>query len=120
MRNPHLLLRVSAVFIACTLASTGVAKEKRKKKSQESHATLITMVTADAISIKEAKAEKTVAITRATEIYVRSQRADIAALQPGMAVNITLAMDPTKASRINATDPRVQRESAERKSKKRK
>lgn len=106
MRKPHILLRVSVVLIACTVATASVAKEKkRKKKPQDSHPTVITAVTANAISIREAKAEKTVPITPATEIYVRDKKADITALQPGMAVSITLAMDGDKASRINATDP---------------
>jgi hypothetical protein len=80
--KPDLLLRIGAVFIACAVASTSVAKEKRKKKAHDSHPTVITAVTPQAISIREAKAEKTVAITPATEIYVRDRKADVAALQP--------------------------------------
>ena len=116
--KPDLLLRIGAVFIACAVASTSVAKEKRKKKAQDSHPTVITAVTPQAISIREAKAEKTVAITPATEIYVRDRKADVAALQPGMAVSITLAMDGDKASRINATDPPPVRDDKDARSKK--
>ena len=105
MRKPYFLLRLGVVLIACTVATASFAKEKkRKKKPQDSHPTVITAVSATAISIREAKAEKTVPITPSTEIYVRDQKADIAALQPGMAVNVTLAMDGDKASRISATD----------------
>ena len=120
MRKPHLLLRLVVVLIACTVATASFAKEKkRKKKPQDSHPTVITAVTAEAITIREAKAEKTVPITVSTEIYVRDKKADVAALQPGMAVNVTLAMDGDKASRINATDPPPVRTEKEERSKKR-
>ena len=105
MRQPHLLLRISVLLIACTVATASVAKEKkRKKKPQDSHPTVITAVTANAITIREAKAEKTVPITASTEVYVRDQKADVSALRPGMAVSVTLAMDGDKASRISTTD----------------
>ena len=122
MRKPHLLLRISVVFIACVVGATGsFAKEKkRKKKPQDSHPTLITAITADAITIREAKAEKTVPITSSTEIYVRDKKADLAALQPGMAVSVTLAMDGDKASRINATDAPPVRDDDDRQSRSKK
>lgn len=102
------------------MATTSFAKEKkRKKKPQDSHPTVITAVTANAISIREAKAEKTVPITPSTEIYVRDQKADLAALQPGMAVSVTLAMDGDKASRISATDAPPFRDHKDDRSKKR-
>ena len=120
MRAPHLLLRVSLGLLACTVATSGFAKEKkRKKKPQDSHPTVITAVTANAISIREAKADKTVVITPSTEIYVRDRKADVAALQPGMAVNVTLAMDGDKASRISATDAPQMRDDQDERSKKR-
>ena len=110
-------MRLAALLIVLGLASTAVAKEKRKKKRPKSHPTVITVVSPTAISIREAKAEKTIAIAPSTEIYVRDQKTDVAALQPGMAVNITLAMDGQKASRISATDPPPVRETTERKPK---
>ena len=120
MRKPHLLLWVSVLFVACTMATGSFAKEKkRKKKPQDSHPTVITAVTANAITIREAKAEKTVPVTPATEIYVRDKKADVTALQPGMAVSVTLAMDGDKASRINATDAPPVRDDKDDKSKKR-
>ena len=120
MQKPHLLLRISVVLIACTVATAGLAKDKkRKKKPQDSHATVITAVTANAITIREVKAEKTVPITPSTEIYVRDRKADFAALQPGMAVSVTLAMDGDKASRISATDAPPVREDKREGSKKR-
>ena len=120
MRKPHLLLRLSVVFMACAVASASLAKEKkRKKKPQDSHPTVITAVSASGITIREAKAEKTIPITPSTEIFVRDQKADLAALQPGMAVSVTLAMDGDKASRISATDPPPVRSDPDDRSKKR-
>ncbi len=83
---------------------------------------MITAVSATSISTKYEKVEKTFAITPATEIYVRNEKAAVGALQTGMAVNITLAMDGASASRISATDAPVFRDipiPAKSKSKKR-
>ena len=107
---------VTLVAIAST-GSTTAGEKRKKKKEPESHPTVITSVAPTAITIREAKVEKTVPITSATEIYVRGQKADVAALQSGMAVSITLAMDGDKASRINASDPPPGREADDRKRK---
>ncbi len=116
----RLLLTIGVLTLAIAGVGTSSAGEKKKKKERERHATVITAIDPTAISIKEDKADKTVPITPSTEIYVRGQKADLAALQPGMAVNITLAMDGIKASRINASDLPVQRASEQRKAKTRK
>jgi hypothetical protein len=108
---------VGLAIAAITLPTTSVAKDKRKKKPREPNATLITAVGPTSISIKHDKVEKTVAITPATEIYVRDDKATVAALQIGMAVNITLAMDGASASRISATDAPVLRGLPDQKSK---
>ena len=107
------VLGVTLIAIAST-GSTTAGEKRKKKKDPESHPTVITSVAPTAITIREAKAEKTVPITPSTEIYVRGQKADIAALQSGMAVSITLAMDGDKASRINASDPPPGREADDR------
>ncbi len=114
------LLGAATVIVFLAVAGTVDAKEKRKKKKEpESHPTVITAVTPAAITIREAKAEKTVPITAATEIYVRNQKAAVGALQPGMAVNITVAMDGDSASRISATDAPVDRDEKDGKRNKR-
>ena len=108
MRTPsHLFITAVVLFAFASAASAG---DKRKKKAPEHHDTVIASVSPTAITITEVKLERTIPITPATEIYVRGQKADLAALQPGMTVNITLAMDGQKASRINASDPPVHRE----------
>ena len=43
-------------------------------------------------------------ITQFTEITVNGRKATAAELKPGMTVNVTLGTDPSKASRINATE----------------
>ena len=105
------IIRLAVLGLAVSAFASAVdAKDKKKKKEPESHPTVITAVTPTAISIREAKIEKSVPITPSTEIYVRNQKASLGALQPGMAVSITLAMDGDTASRINAADPPVTRE----------
>ena len=111
MRKFPRLIAAGITLIAVASAGSITAGEKRKKKKEpESHPTVITSIAPGAITIREAKAEKTVSVTPSTEIYVRGQKADIAALQSGMAVSITLAMDRDKASRIHASDPPPARE----------
>ena len=51
----------------------------------------------------EGKATRTFIITQFTEINVNGQRATIVDLKPGMTVNVTIGMDPTRASRVVAT-----------------
>ena len=89
------------------LAVVSVAEARSKKKTPPLLGTVIASVSADSITITENSMSKTFAITQFTEILVKGQRATLAALQPGMAVSITLGSDPTKASRINASDPPV-------------
>ena len=118
--QPQPLIRIAIILIAGMVATASFAKEKKpKKKPQDSHPTVITAVTANAITIREAKAEKTVPMTAATEIYVRDKRPEVTALQPGMAVSVTLAMDGDKASRVNASDPPPVRDDTDDRPKKR-
>ena len=120
MRRLPRLLAFTIALLVLGSGTTSLAKETRKKKARESHATLITAVSPTSISIKQDKTEKTVAITPATEIYVRDAKAAVDALQTGMAVNIALAMDGTSASRISATDAPVLRDVPDRKPKSKK
>ena len=94
------------------MAATGEAADKRKKKKKEpeSHPTVLTSVSPTSVVIRENKADRTVPITPTTEVYLRGQKANLAALQPGMAISITLAMDGDTASRINASDPPANRD----------
>jgi hypothetical protein len=60
-------------------------------------------MTVNAITVSEEKTTRTFIITQFTEINVNGQRATIADLKAGMTVSVTIGVDPTRASRINAT-----------------
>ena len=89
------------------LATSVDARSKKKKEPPQPQGTVIASVSADSITITESSSSNTFAITRFTEILVNGQRATLTALQPGMAVSVTMGTDPTKAARINASDPPV-------------
>ena len=89
------------------LATSVDARSKKKKEPPKPRGTVIASVSADAITITENSVTKTFAITQFTEVLIKGQRATLAALQPGMAVSVTLGSDPTKAARINASDAPV-------------
>ncbi|MEP6820761.1 MAG: hypothetical protein ABI946_00255 [Chthoniobacterales bacterium] len=103
---PPLFLVILTLFAFASIAD---AKGKKKKESPKPMATVIASVSADSITITENNAPKTYAITQFTEILFRGQRSTLAALQPGMAVSITLGSDSTKAARVNASDPPASR-----------
>ncbi len=101
----HLSIALAALtFVATTFAGP------QKKKAAEHHDTLIAAVAPTSITITEDKLTRTFPINQSTEVYVHDRKTNVAALQPGMAVSITLAMDGTTASRIQAGDAPVHRE----------
>ncbi|MEO5720476.1 MAG: hypothetical protein ABIR71_03270 [Chthoniobacterales bacterium] len=101
---PRFLLVLLTLLV---LVSAADAAGKKKKAPPKPRGTVIASVSADSITITENAVSKTFAITQFTEVLFKGQRSTLAALQPGMAVSVTLASDPTKASRINASDPPV-------------
>ena len=101
------ITRLFAIVALFAVVSVTPALAKKPKEPQY-HATVISSVSADSITIAEAKVMKTFAITQFTEITVKGQRAKLADLQPGMSVSVTLSTDPSKLSRISAGDPPVQ------------
>ena len=103
VRNRAFRVCVFGLVMVLAVAS-GYARGK-KQKEPERVFTVISNVSADAITIAEGKVMKTYAITPFTEILVKGQKASLASLQPGMLVGVTLGTDPTKAARINASDP---------------
>lgn len=100
------LSKIAAVLvIVAAMASPGFGFDKKKKApppAPETHATHISSVAADAITIADNKTTKTLTVTQFTEITVNGQKATVAELKPGMTVSITLGTDPTRASRIIA------------------
>jgi hypothetical protein len=101
-------LRILVVLVSlCTLLpATGFAGSSKKKTPAAPliQTPTIAAVTADSITIKEAQVTKTLGITQFTEINVNGRKATVAELKPGMSVNVTLGTDPSKASRISATE----------------
>jgi hypothetical protein len=93
------------IGIICGLLTLDSAFGASKKKSTPApiQGPVISSVTANSITVAEAKTAKTLTITSFTEIIVNGQKATAAELKPGMAVSVTLGTDPLKASRIVAT-----------------
>jgi predicted double-glycine peptidase len=93
---------VSALLVIVTIASTFGAG-KKKKETPTHHDTVISSVTGNAVTVTDEKTTRTFTITQFTEINVNGQKATIADLKPGMTVSITIGIDPSRASRVNAS-----------------
>jgi hypothetical protein len=91
------------ILFGLLIADPAFGASKKKPSPTPSQVPTIASVTANSITVTEAKTTKTLAITQFTEITVNGQRATAADLKPGMTVTIALGTDPAKASRINAT-----------------
>jgi hypothetical protein len=96
-------LVVSALLVIVTIAPAFGAGKKKKKETPAHHDTVISSVTGNAITVTDDKATRAFTITQFTEINVNGQRATIADLKPGMTVSVTIATDPSRASRVNAS-----------------
>jgi hypothetical protein len=96
-------LVVSALLVIVTIAPAFGAGKKKKATPAPPPEILISSVTGNAITITEGKVTRAFTITQFTEINVNGQKATVADLKPGMRVNVTIGMDPSQASRINAS-----------------
>jgi hypothetical protein len=103
MKMFRFVVATIVLLLAVSAADLVVAASKKKPSPTPSQVPTIASVTADSITVTEAKGAKTLTITQFTEITVNGQRGTAADLKPGMTVTITLGTDPSKASRINAT-----------------
>jgi hypothetical protein len=103
MKHFRFLAPVLAVALGLFTVTPAFGASKKKPSPTPSQVPTIASVTANSITITDANATKTLAITQFTEISLNGQRATAADLKPGMTVNVTLGTDPSKASRINAT-----------------
>jgi hypothetical protein len=97
------LLVVAWILLAAIAFAPAYGKGSKKKATPAYQPPVIASVTGNAITVSEQKTARTFTVTQFTEITVNGQRAGIADLRPGMTVNVTLDMDPTRASRIVAT-----------------
>lgn len=101
MRNR--LLVVGWILLAAIAFAPAFGKDKKKKATPAYQQPVIASVTGNAITVSEQKTARTFTVTQFTEITVNGQRANIADLKPGMTVNVTIGVDPSRAARINAT-----------------
>jgi hypothetical protein len=90
-------------FLIVLLAASPALGASKKKTAPVNQTPVIASVTGNSVSITEGKITRTLAITQFTEITVNGVKATPAELKPGMNVTVTLGIDSTKASRINAT-----------------
>ena len=97
------LLVVVWILLATITLTSAFGKGQKKKATQAYQQPVIASVTGNAITVSELKTARTFTVTQFTEITVNSQRASIADLKPGMTVNVTIGVDPSRAARINAT-----------------
>ena len=95
-----------SVLIVLIVASPvfGGGKKKKATPAPAYQQPVISSVKGNAITVSDAKTTRAFTITQFTEINVNGQRATIADLKPGMTVNVTIGLDPSHASRINAAD----------------
>ena len=101
----YLRVFVVVVVLGMFFPVTGLAGSSKKKSTPPPmiQTPTISAVTADSITVKDAQGTKSLAITQFTEINVNGRKAIAGELKPGMTVNVTLGTDPSKASRISAT-----------------
>ncbi len=101
---------VSVLFVLVTSSPAfGGGKKKKATPAPAYQQPVISSVKGNAITVSDAKTTRAFTITQFTEINVNGQRATIADLKPGMTVNVTIGLDPSHASRINAADAPVAR-----------
>ena len=109
MKNIRFVV-VSLLLVLVTSSSAfGGGKKKKATPAPAYQQPVISSVKGNAITVSDAKATRAFMITQFTEINVNGQRANVTDLKPGMTVNVTIGLDPSHASRINAADVPVGR-----------
>ena len=98
------LFTVVCILLAVTAIGPASGKGKKKKATPAPsyHAPVISSVSGNAITVSDEKTTRTFTVTQFTEINVNGQKANIGDLKPGMTAKVTIATDPSRASRINA------------------
>jgi hypothetical protein len=101
-RAPSVAVFVLLLALAVTPAFAG-SKKKKASPTPKYQPPVISSVTGTTITVTEEKTTRAFTVTQFTEITVNGQRANIVDLKPGMTVNVTIGVDRSQASRINAT-----------------
>ena len=99
------LLVIISIVLVVSVAAPAFAGGRKKKASPapKYHATVISSVTGNTITVTQDKVTRAFTITRFSEIIVNGQKATMVDLKPGMTVTITIGVDPSQASRVVAT-----------------
>ena len=103
MMNRGLFIVISVLLVGLATSPAFAGSKKKKATPPQYQAPVISSVTGNTITVSEEKTTRTFIITQFTEINVNGQRAAVADLKPGMTVNVTMGVDPTRASRVVAT-----------------
>jgi hypothetical protein len=103
MMDRALFIAISVLLITLATSPAFAGSKKKKTPAARYQAPVIASVTGNTITVSEEKTARTFIIAQFTEINVNGQRAAVADLKPGMTVSVTIGVDPTRASRINAT-----------------
>lgn len=108
MKTTRFPLLFAALLLLVALpdgAFAGRPFPKVKPTPVPPHHTTIASISADSITVDEAKASKTYKITSNTEITYKDQKATVSDLHAGMRVSVTAGADPETAARIAANEP---------------
>jgi hypothetical protein len=100
MMDRALFIILSVLLVVSATLPVFAGSKKKKATPAQYQAPVIANVTGNTITVNEETART---ITQFTEINVNGQRAAVADLKPGMTASVTIGVDPTRASRINAT-----------------
>jgi hypothetical protein len=105
MMNPRILLVLSLATTLATGVVFGAGGKLPPKKEYVPEHTTITSISADSLTISSGGTAKTYKLTKDTVLTFKGQTAKPEDLKAGMRVSVTMASDPTVASRVNASDP---------------
>ena len=109
MKNIRFLVVSVLLVLVTSSPAFGGGKKKKATPAPAYQQPVISSVKGNAITVSDTKTTRAFTITQFTEINVNGQRANVTDLKPGMTVNVTIGLDPSHASRINAADAPVGR-----------
>ena len=107
MKNIRFVVVSVLLVLVTSSPAFGGGKKKKATPAPAYQQPVISSVKGNAITVSDAKTTRAFTITQFTEININGQRANVADLKPGMTVNVTIGLDPSHASRINAADAPV-------------
>ena len=110
MKNIRFVVASLLLVLVTSSPAFGGGKKKKATPAPAYQQPVISSVKGNAITVSDTKTTRAFTITPFTEINVNGQRANVADLKPGMTVNVTIGLDPSHASRINAEGVPVDKE----------